>query len=169
MTNPTRNAQVTDGLKSSDNPGGFASRPERAAPSITLAAGWEDVAAYVRFDNPTPEAPDGDPVGYTYRADNVSGATLVETLIREGRLSPGARGMRVEDALDQLAAIEDVEREDEHTFDTDSFPKKLSKGQLYCSDEWAGDYAPEHISSRGEFPECVRCGREMPSELTMAE
>lgn len=62
-------------------------------------------------------------VGYTYRADMFDPACMVEVLIREGRLSPGARGMSAEEALDQLAEVESVDRRDESTFDSDEFPK----------------------------------------------
>lgn len=164
-----RNNQVPAGVQSNANGGGFAPRPARTAPTITLAPNAPTEIAYVRFNNPTPEVPNGDPIGYTYRAENVTGSQLVENLIREGRLSPGARGMRVEDALDQLAAIEDVNRRSQVSFDSDRFPKPVEQDQLDCSDEWAGDYAPEHVSDRGEFPECVRCGREMPAEVSYDE
>lgn len=69
--------------------------------------------------------PTGDIVGYTYRADNHRPDALVEALIREGRLAPGARGMDPDEALDQLAAIEGVNRQDEYTFDSDEFPKVI--------------------------------------------
>lgn len=74
-------------------------------------------------------------IGYTYRADNHRPAELVEILINEGRLSPGARGMDADDALDQLAAVEGVNREDEYTFDSDAFPKAFYVGNASEYDE----------------------------------
>jgi hypothetical protein len=71
--------------------------------------------------------------GYTYKDANFTRAALVERLIQEGRLSPGARGMNGEDALNQLAAdhatslgeFDEFDRDDEETFDTDDFPKVI--------------------------------------------
>ena len=74
-------------------------------------------------------------IGYTYRADNHLPAALVEILIGEGRLSPGARGMDAEEALNQLAAVEGVNREDEYTFDSDAFPKVVYVGNVSEYDE----------------------------------
>lgn len=78
---------------------------------------------------------DSNIVGYTYRAENHRPAALVEILITEGRLSPGARGMDADEALDQLAAIEGVDREDEYSFDSDEFPKVVYVGNVSEYDE----------------------------------
>lgn len=69
-------------------------------------------------------------VGYTYRADLYRPEELIETFIGQRRLAPGARGMRAEDALDQLAAIEDIDRDDERTFDSGEFPKVIFRCNL---------------------------------------
>lgn len=112
---------------------------------------------------PVLDARPGDPVGYAYQAENVSGPTLVETLIRQRKLAPAARDMPVEEALDQLFEVNAVDRDDETSYDTDEFPKRVFDHQLECSDTgWAGTRAPEHWVGHSEFPECVRCGQEFP-------
>ena len=79
----------------------------------------------------------GDIAGYTYRADAYKPTDLVELLISEGRLSPGARGMDPDQALDQLAGVEGVDREDEYSFDSDQFPKVVLRIQLTEDDlDW---------------------------------
>jgi len=81
----------------------------------------------------------GDIAGYTYRADNHRPDELVELLIGEGRLAPGARGMDADEALDQLAAVEGFDREDETSFDSDEFPKVILRINLTEDDEeWLG-------------------------------
>lgn len=60
---------------------------------------------------------------YTYKAEIYCPACLIEQLIAEGEASPAARDMRVEDVLDQIAGANAIDREDEHTFDSDEFPK----------------------------------------------
>lgn len=86
-------------------------------------------------DGITCVGPTGDIAGYTYRADNYSPVDIVELLIAEGRLAPGARGMDADEALDQLAAVEGVDREDECTFDSCEFPKVILRIQLTDDDE----------------------------------
>ena len=79
----------------------------------------------------------GEIAGYTYQADNHRPEHLVEILIAQGRLAPGARGMDADEALDQLAAVEDVDREDERTFDSGAFPKVILVGQVTEDDlDW---------------------------------
>ena len=165
---PIRNGQ-TKGVKSKANAGGYAPETPRTAATITLAPGFEDEMMYVRVPQVEQiDVPDGDPIGYTYRAENLTGKQVVDRLVAAGRLSPGAWGMRVEDALNQLAAVEDVDRDNEFSFDTDEFPKPIGSDELTCDDEWAGDLAPEHLVGGGEFPECAKCGREFP-ELAETE
>jgi hypothetical protein len=80
--------------------------------------------------------------GYTFNAENYSPENLVEELIQRGQLSPGARGMVVEDALNQLAEIhtsgldedDPFDRDDEYTFDSDDFPKIITEQQVEISD-----------------------------------
>ena len=75
--------------------------------------------------------------GYTYQADNHLPEDLVEILISQGRLAPGARGLSAEEALDQLAAVDGVDREDERSFDTDEFPKVILRLNLTADDfDW---------------------------------
>ena len=78
-----------------------------------------------------------DFAGYTYKAENYRAEALVELLIKEGRLAPGARGTGAEEALNQLAGGEGVERDDERSFDSDDFPKTISVHQLTDDDiDW---------------------------------
>ena len=78
-----------------------------------------------------------DFAGYTYEAENYRADALVELLIREGRLAPGARGTGAEEALNQLAGGEGVDRDDEFSFDSDDFPKTIRVEQLTDDDiDW---------------------------------
>ncbi|MFZ2527652.1 MAG: hypothetical protein WAX14_08365 [Rhodococcus sp. (in: high G+C Gram-positive bacteria)] len=71
-----------------------------------------------------------DIAGYTYKVENYSPAQLIEVLIAEGVASPGARGMAVEDVLDQIAGANAIDRYDERTFDSSEFPKVIFVSQL---------------------------------------
>lgn len=109
-----------------------------------------------------------DVVGYTWRAENYSGENLIEAMVKAGELSPGARGMSVEDALNQHAGANAIDREDEYSFDSDDFPKTVSGDQLACSDgDWAGDQAPDHLVVGDEFPYCASCGAEFDELSTL--
>lgn len=78
-----------------------------------------------------------DIVGYTYKADNYLPEALIELMISNGTASPGARGMSAEDVLDQIAATNGIDREDEYSFDTDDFPKVIFADQITEDDaDW---------------------------------
>lgn len=64
-------------------------------------------------------------VGYNYKAATYCPTHLIELLVQSGKLSPAARDMREEDALDQWAGAEAIDRQDERTFDSDDFPKVI--------------------------------------------
>lgn len=57
---------------------------------------------------------------YIYRGSNYTAGRLVEELIRTGVASPGARGMDIEDALNQIAGANGIDREG---VSSDEFPK----------------------------------------------
>jgi hypothetical protein len=78
-----------------------------------------------------------DIVGYTYKCENYMPAQLIEVLIAEGRAAPAARGMRAEDVLDQIVAAEalDLDRMDEHSFDSGDFPKVIFESQITEEDD----------------------------------
>lgn len=57
---------------------------------------------------------------YIYKGSNFTGGRLIEELIRTGVASPGARGMDVEDALDQIAGANCIDRS---TVDSSEFPR----------------------------------------------
>lgn len=79
-------------------------------------------------------------VGYSYKAATYCPEHLIELMVQNGTASPGARGMAPEDVLDQLAAGEGIEREDEHSFDSDDFPKVVLDVQLQDGEscDWNG-------------------------------
>lgn len=79
-------------------------------------------------------------VGYTYKAAQFCPEHLIEFMVQNGYASPGARGMAVEDVLDQLAGAEGIDRENQHSFDSDDFPKPILDVQLVEVDEcdWNG-------------------------------
>ena len=69
-------------------------------------------------------------VGYTYQADTYTPEGIVEALIANRELSPAARDMRVEDALDQAAEASAIDRQDESSFDSGDFPKVVFAYQM---------------------------------------
>jgi hypothetical protein len=71
-----------------------------------------------------------DIVAYTFQAEQLTPEGLIEIMIARGEASPAARDMRVEDALDQIAAANGIDRYDEHTFDSEEFPKVIFASQL---------------------------------------
>lgn len=82
--------------------------------------------------------------GYTYRTENYTPANLIEALIAAGEASPAARDLSVEDALDQIAAANAIDRRDENTFDSNDFPKVIFWNQvdLELDWEWLGEDGP---------------------------
>lgn len=89
-----------------------------------------------------------DIAGYTYRADNYRPETLIDVMIGANELSPAARDMSVEDALDQHAAALAIDRYDEHSFDSSEFPKVIFWGQVDMAEdwEWLGEDKPEDLT-----------------------
>lgn len=80
-----------------------------------------------------------DIVGYTYMAANFTPDALIEEMVSRGELSPAARDMGAEEVLDQHAAANGIDRQDEHTFDSDDFPKVIFEDHLTTDDhEWMG-------------------------------
>lgn len=75
-----------------------------------------------------------DIIGYTYQAEAYTPAGVIEAMIAFGDASPAARDMPVEAALDQIAEANAIDRHDEHTFDSDEFPKVI-----FASEVGAGD------------------------------
>ena len=71
-----------------------------------------------------------DIVGYTFSGENYTPENLIEAMIAAGELSPAARDMTVEDALEQHAAVNAINREDERSYDTDEHPKVIFADQL---------------------------------------
>ena len=71
-----------------------------------------------------------DIAGYTFGGENYTPENLIEAMIAAGELSPAARDMTVEDALDQHAAVNVIDRMDESSFDTDEHPKVIFADQL---------------------------------------
>lgn len=60
---------------------------------------------------------------YIYKGSNLTEGRLIEELIRTGVASPGARGMDVEDALDQIAGANCIDRD---SVSSDEFPRLCS-------------------------------------------
>lgn len=87
---------------------------------------WED--GYDSADWPC-YGPFGQIAGYTYLAEEYTPdqlhAAYVERWVDEGACSPAARDMGMEDILNQRAAAEGINRDDEYSFDSDDFPKVI--------------------------------------------
>jgi len=71
---------------------------------------------------------------YVYKADIYCTDCIIEAMLLAGEASPAARDMPVEDALDQIAAANAIDRQDEWTFDSDEFPK------VVFSDDLSGEH-----------------------------
>lgn len=87
-----------------------------------------------------------DIIGYTFKAANYCGDCIVEALHGVFDLSPAARDMNAEDVLHQVAATVEIDRDDEHTFDSDEFPKVVFASSVECC---------EHCDDCGA---CLVCG-----------
>ena len=82
-----------------------------------------------------------DIAGYTYDTQNFEPGDLIEYMIAKGELSPGARGMNIEDVLDQHAGGLGIDRHDERSYDSSEHPKVIFESQLdpeYDSDWYSG-------------------------------
>jgi hypothetical protein len=66
-------------------------------------------------------------VAYTYKADNFMPKALIEFMVQIRELSPAALDMSPEVALNQLADVYGIDRDDENTFNSDDFPKVIFK------------------------------------------
>lgn len=64
-------------------------------------------------------------VAYTYQAENWTPLGLIEIGIRQFWLAPAARDMPAEDVLDQAQHDVGVDRYDERSYDSDTFPKVI--------------------------------------------
>lgn len=71
------------------------------------------------------EAYSGHPIGYTYKAENFRADKIVERLIADGLLAPAARDMSAHDAIEMAASANAIDTEDEYSFDSDEFPKRI--------------------------------------------
>jgi hypothetical protein len=69
-------------------------------------------------------------VAYTFQAENVCPACIVEKMIAAGLAAPAARDMRVEDVLDQIADANCIDRYDEKSYDSGEFPKVVFSSQV---------------------------------------
>lgn len=83
-------------------------------------------------------------VGYTYRADTLCPACTIEAMIADREASPAARDMAPEEALEQIAAANAIDRHDLHSYDSDNFPKVVFADQLRDVDE---EHGPETCGS----------------------
>lgn len=72
-----------------------------------------------------------DIVAYTYKADIYCPADTIQMLVDDGIAAPAALwDMSPEEALDQIAGSLAIARDDEHSFDSDEFPKVVFRDQL---------------------------------------
>jgi len=68
-----------------------------------------------------------DIIGYTYNADNFTPKALIEFMVQLRELSPAALDMSPEVALNQLADVYGIDRDNEYSFDSNDFPKVILK------------------------------------------
>ena len=103
--------------------------------------GYEDAMAAREFEGGRRQARADDIAGYTYDTQNFEPGDLIEYMIAKGELSPGARGMNIEDVLDQHAGGLGIDRHDERSYDSSEHPKVIFESQLdpeYDSDWYSG-------------------------------
>lgn len=79
----------------------------------------------------------GQVVAYTYQAENLCPDCTKGKVYSTHRdsLSPAAADLEAEVLLDQLAEYLMLDREDEHTFDSDDFPKVILSVQVDESED----------------------------------
>lgn len=75
-----------------------------------------------------------DIVAYTYSADMYCPPCVIEVMVAEREAAPAARFMSVEEALDQIASANAIDREDEASYDSGEFPKVVFRDQLEVGD-----------------------------------
>lgn len=68
-----------------------------------------------------------DTIGYTYNADNFTPKALIEFMVHIRELAPAAFDMSPEVALNQLADVYGIDRDNEFSFDSGEFPKVILK------------------------------------------
>lgn len=71
-------------------------------------------------------------VAYTYQATIICGGCMVERLIADGKMSSGARGMKPQDALDQVLAANGIT--EEWDYDHSEYPKIVFVDQATSDD-----------------------------------
>lgn len=75
---------------------------------------------------------------YTYQADLLCPSCVLDAMTTDGTKRPGyaaaALGRDPEQALDALAAVAMLDRYDEHSFDSDEFPKVVFADQVEPGD-----------------------------------
>lgn len=76
-------------------------------------------------------------VGYDFNGDTYCPTHMIEELINRGMASPAARDMLEEDVLDQIAGANGIDRQDEHSFDSNDFPKVILSVQVDEPEECA--------------------------------
>jgi hypothetical protein len=84
--------------------------------------GYEDAMAAREREGRRRQARADDIAGYTYDTQNFEPGDLIEYMIAKGELSPGARGMNIEDVLDQHAGGLGIDRHDERSYDSSEHP-----------------------------------------------
>lgn len=91
----------------------------------------EPAGTPTRLDGPTADGPTHpDIAGYTFQGQNFEPHALIDHLVSAGELSPAALNAPVEEALDQHAGANAIDRYDEASFDSDDFPKVIFRHQL---------------------------------------
>lgn len=76
-----------------------------------------------------------DIVAYVYVAEILCPEDTKEAMLATGLTAPAAQQMAVEPLLDQIAAYLQIDRQDEHTFDSHDFPKVVFLSDLFAEDE----------------------------------
>lgn len=79
---------------------------------------------------------------YLFAGDLWHGRCLVDGMVAAGDLSPAARDMDVEEVLDQHAGALGLDRGDEQTFDSETFPKVVFECQVESTDTCGACHGP---------------------------
>jgi hypothetical protein len=71
---------------------------------------------------------------YQYKADNYCETCVVKEVCKDMGIEGHGLSFITEEALDRLATTQGIDRYDEHTFDSDHFPKVVFQWQTGESD-----------------------------------
>jgi len=90
--------------------------------------------------------------GYVYEGIPYLPEKIIPVLLDNYEASPAALDMPVEEALDQIAAANGIDRDDENSFSDKDFPKRIYWDDVDRAEDWwwleidpPWDYVPDYL------------------------